>query len=460
MLNINSSLPRLLNVEKRETAQKPFRGFVVQSSSNTTRVTRLSGIAALGAALSIFALEHISKILARTAPPSTNRGAKRQTVSEGYKSECNEPATSERSEVSSDERSEVESQPSYQIKHDWLQGTMEFTNVQSFYDAVEYVVGSFDDTPAWTPDKPTKNGFLLFAGSGRSVCGIRWGWNPPNKETGQKGHGFISIPGSVLGSVSGRNSWRVCLGLRHRWGFKCTRFDVAFDDFEKRVSFDTVLDAIDAGNYARFKNYSVTYSSSRGKQVGISIYMGSKDGDKRLVMYDKAVESGGKIDSHRFESRHRNDLADQIFRDYTSIETGDFEDLAPAFLGAVVFGTVDFVDKVSGDRLQRRVPLPWWQELTGLFGQLRFSRPRPPQTIKRKMEWLERQVAPIMRVFHEGFGRFGFQQYVEGLQASAEKRMSEHHLAMIQHIREQRPGTPEYERLCKNLARLGNVQVA
>jgi len=342
--------------------------------------------------------------------PASNTGLKCQSVSLGYKN--------------------------LGVKLDWLQGTCRFATEQEFRDLIDFVVDSFDDSAVWEPGQPAFMG-KTWSNRGNSVRGIRWGWNPPQRSSGQLGCGFLIVPGSVLGCISARQCWRICLGLLNNWDFKATRFDAAVDDYSKSLCFDSLIEALRSCNYSRFRTWSVI-QSNKDDCLGWTIYCGSSQSDSRTRIYDKDVESRGKVKSHRLETQLRNELANQAFREFVSIPSEHFAELGPTFLGSIVTGSIEFVSKQTGDRLARQERLAWWQEFVDMFGQVRFSAVKPIQTVARKLDWLYHQVAPTLAILRQGLGVSELADMLKVTAYKAVDRLNRQQLAMVSQIRRER----------------------
>ena len=118
---------------------------------------------------------------------------------------------------------------------------------------------------------------------------------------------------------------------------------------------------------------------------------------------------------------------------YTDIEPEQFETLAPAFLGAMVAGSVDFINRSADTRLDRCPRLDWWAELVEQFGQIRFTKVHPPRTLNRVICWLERQVAPALAMLHSGLGA-KFSGFVQTLVDNGTSRFTDWHLTVISQL--------------------------
>lgn len=338
----------------------------------------------------------------------------------------------------------------YTARIDFLVGVISFSDFKHFVDAVEFVCSAFNDEMVWEPGVTVKKG-IVFSGSGLSVRKIMCAWNPPTDS--QLGHGWLSIPGDALAQADQRDIWRVCLGLRFTWGFRATRIDFAVDDHTKSLfNFQTLVTAIADRNYGRFEYvdiHSPSYRRAKELALGWSIYCGSPQSDKRVVFYDKSVESSGQIDAYRIELRLKDKKADLAFNHFTDLDSGNFETLAPPFIGALVAGAVTFCDRTASNKLSECPILPWWQTIIDVFGgELRLSLPKPRPTLETKTRWILNQVAPTLAVLKEAhkvtfenletFYRNDFNQFINYVCAEGFKRFQEPHHALIRVARAER----------------------
>ena len=96
----------------------------------------------------------------------------------------------------------------------------------------------------------------------------------------------------------------------HEVGARCSRVDVAFDDFSRNVlRMADVHAAADAGNYAGFKVESGPQQprTRSGQLRGDGRTFGERGkngGGRQVVFYDKTLESKGEVDAVRMEARY------------------------------------------------------------------------------------------------------------------------------------------------------------
>lgn len=321
----------------------------------------------------------------------------------------------------------------------WLQGTVSFNSVLSFVELLNHLGLLLGDELCWD-DGPRGRG-KKYACSGHSSKGMLFAWNPPNNS--ESGFGWISIPGSVLDSVHFSVIREVCLELQ-AYSFAATRIDSAIDDFAKLVPAESVLAVARLGNFAGFRHRAVgsvppsyrydvsPYVEADGTVAeALTVYFGSKKSDKSFYYYRKDVESRGEIDSHRFESRHCDEQAALRFGLLCrSLETKSLKECL-RLIGSFCTGSIDFIDRSIGDRLERHPRLAWWAEIVDALGESSLPVPRPIPTVERSVSWAKRQWETTLAILNQisdpgEVMSFAFELLESGLQ-----RLTSSHSAII-----------------------------
>lgn len=173
--------------------------------------------------------------------------------------------------------------------------------------------------------------------------------------------------------------------------FRCTRLDIALDDYKRRVDFKTVKEVGDAGYYRLVKFYKAIESSilPGADPVG-TVYYGNSD--KILRFYNAEAVHG--IEADRWELQTRADVAQSAFNVYLN---------EPECLPTLVVGAVDF--GVKGKHYYEFDRFHWWQSLIDDAGFAR-SIPRIPYEpdLSNTIDWLDTAVAPTLALLREGLG--------------------------------------------------------
>lgn len=348
--------------------------------------------------------------------PSSNTGLNSQTVSLGY---------------TNDDEGNATNCISLGVRVDWLQGTIRFEDEQRFIQVINHLLSLCDDRIIWERDKGTFKG-IQWAHRGYSVKGLKVWWNNPSADIAL-GHALISLPGGLLSTLECRQIWEIAKFLVDVCDFKCTRLDVALDDFEKRISFDQVRDACEARQYARFGNFlPIRGGNKKRENLGFTVYLGSRQSDKIVRFYDKHAESKGKIKSYRWEGEYREDRAVKVLNQWLLISDESFERESPKFLAGTVLGTIEFCDRKKEKNVSRMVRLDWWKAFIEVVGcSITHSLKKAATPFDASIRWVMKQVAPTLAMIRKVFGLMSYRGWIEEEMLKAEQRFSDEQIAKI-----------------------------
>lgn len=283
---------------------------------------------------------------------------------------------------------------------DWFQGTGVCPSIEDLRSLIGWLMDEIRDEACWFPDVPVYHGKRWECSGISAGAKCCFAYTP--NEDGTVAY-WLSIPGGAIARC-GQVRFHAVLGrLASEWHVNTTRLDVAIDDYQKRIDFATMLSALDGGNFSGFRKWS-SWQESDG---GITLYMGRRMSEKFIRYYDKSVESKGKIDAFRLECELRDDRAKAAFKAIVSLHGESVDELLPAVIGGLVVGSLDFVDRSSGDRLERQDRLVWWRDFVDEVGSricLSVARARP--SLERTLEWVKRQVSPSLALIADVLGGF------------------------------------------------------
>ena len=222
-----------------------------------------------------------------------------------------------------------------------------------------------------------------------------------------------------------------------RW--KCNRIDIGCSDFGKKLPVEEIRDALYKKNYSGFcKRQQINDFESWG-----TFNLGARQSGRYTRAYDESVKTKGLRDAHRLEAEFKDMLAHVTFgmivdqvneRDYDfSIE----KDSAYQFLKELVFGGIDFVDRVSEEgeketHLDRCERFDWWQEYLDYVDAsgIKIPLPSKTKTIEAKMEYIVKQVAPTLALLKKAFGS-NFVEWITRIVEQGGERISSEALAML-----------------------------
>lgn len=274
----------------------------------------------------------------------------------------------------------------------------------------------------------------LWANSCVSPSGVRLFWDSPSEG---KIRVLLNIPGTPLRSLVLKDFWRMCLGFCHYYKLQCCRFDVALDDYSRRITVDKLVEVCRKRNYRLAEKYKFVESGGHDDSSAGTVYIGSRESEKYLRFYNAEKLHGILADRWEVELKRRH--AAEALKQFCSLPVGleseDFDGMASVFLASLVTGSADFVDAENapeGERYDRLERLPFWQSLIDdVGGSLRLSPVRDRATLPGTFKWFKRQVACFLAVVRKGYGHQLFYKWLDGVLRGCEPRFSSYHKSVI-----------------------------
>lgn len=319
--------------------------------------------------------------------------------------------------------------PDYDLYHhlDWLTVT---GYVENLDDVEATILKYFDTWVDWSSASPGIAGHV-WQSIAKSPTGIRI---CKNWEDGLVCTVRVEIPGTPLAYITGDESWQLCKDL-YALGLRCTRFDWAIDDFARGLDLKDILEACEAGSFARCRVVKphISYIAG-GEKVIEGFTFGSRQSDKYVRIYDKEIESRGSEnygDCIRYEAEFKGAYAEKIFEEFLLAPTvEDAYDLAAKYS----LGCVDFIDRTD-PHLKLCPVVPWWQSFIDAVGgkkRMRVSRAKPfAQKTEQIIAYHKRQVARGLAILHECLGDYRFKSHITMLVLAAKKKFGRYEQAII-----------------------------
>lgn len=188
-----------------------------------------------------------------------------------------------------------------------------------------------------------------------------------------------------------------------------TRFDLAIDDIGcNYYTLPELGDIFRNGLYtSRFKKFKDVYEGGKDFCSGSSIYLGSRQSELMIRIYDKQLEQNSK--------KH-----DSILMPWVRWEIELHRDRACA-VAAFLVGGKSLPDTAVGilsnylrlivkdkSRDSRCSTAQKWLDFLDGIGKVRICQPMEEKTIDDKREWVMRQVAPTLSAIYEIDGDLSF----------------------------------------------------
>jgi len=292
---------------------------------------------------------------------------------------------------------------------DFLQGTVKFLTVEEFEKFNRFLFNAASQELVLNPDKSFHSG-ITWRSSGSTLQGSKVGYNI--SEDG-KVHAWYSLPGSFFHELDGYIQWVILSVMKIQDGFKATRIDCKVRDFTRTVTPQQAMDYAKKGHITGVKTCEIAskFGVDNPDKEETTAYFGSRKSEKFLRVYDAMpVHNINAID---WELQCRDEKAEAVYNEFVNLPvTGPTDaDMIANFIGAVVFGAVDFVDEpksfrdLHNIRVSRCHRMKWYQALVDMAGgTIKICCGREPTTIPKKIAWLQKQVMPTISALAHGFG--------------------------------------------------------
>jgi DNA relaxase NicK len=320
---------------------------------------------------------------------------------------------------------QTETEPCVEVGIDWLAGTCHESRVGELQ---EFLAAFFSDEFS-----PGTCGVGFYQQSVRSVLGIVIGLYP-YESSELRQDCYLSIPASVLDTISQESLLTLIKTLSSDFAFHYSRVDLKLDDYGKRITPSIAYETWKAGGISGFKTHHWHSSGRYGQRSGDTLNLGRRGkngGGKFLRIYDKGVQSGGKIQATRVEL----ELSGKRAREFAQVIVLACDDLETfrEIIRCTICGAVDFVERDKSGRLDRSQRLSWWEAVIGDAARLRFSPVQVVQSIEKAKSWLAKQVAPTIATVLASFNgqteewwEFFWEMVLQG-----EDRMKQRHYALV-----------------------------
>jgi hypothetical protein len=266
------------------------------------------------------------------------------------------------------------------------------------------------------------------------ASGKAWLWRD-GRTGSNKNTACVDIPGETFDGLTAIQQYGLFRDLA-ALGFRCSRMDLKFDDYEKIISPEGVYQAAVAGHVQGFKKWHFHTEGKIGSTAnGQTLILGKRgqNGSGWLLRcYDKGAESDGRIQAIRWEGEASGVRAKCVFEHLaTAANVEAFTSGIGQFLG----GSVDFLERVSPN-LDRCPRLEWWQRIVNLIGRAKIKVQRVKTSIDKAREWVAKAVAPSLAMIRKGYEFIGlddgeFWDELRSLVDAADSRLRGHHKAAI-----------------------------
>lgn len=264
----------------------------------------------------------------------------------------------------------------------WFQGTFDLSELQKVRSAFSHY---FD------PDYNSGPGRWLYEKQYRFAFGVSIQYDEsPEAIAKHAGRACLVIPGQACDILGHEKLWELLHYLRKR-SVRCTRLDLAFDDYQKLVHPHHIVSQVKARemSFAPFRKMnSNQVEDHRGVLKEDTVYFGSRgeNGTGSFVRcYNKSLESKGRIDCIRWEYELTSDKAAVVFQSIIRSEA-----FPHALIGAYIGGALRFIVEGGGT--------PWWWTLLTIeMGQAAIALEPKEVAVEKTAQWVEHSVTGALK---------------------------------------------------------------
>ena len=250
---------------------------------------------------------------------------------------------------------------------------------------------------------------------------------------------YLELKGEHLASASMSRIRKLLRVLLGKADANISRIDLTIDDYDKRICIPEVRTAVRAGNFTGFRSKSFDYREIGGDPdcTGYKASLGrrGKSGSGKFwEIYDKDVESGGKIKSVRQELCLYGYRANQAAHNLAFSPLVCWGEIIRSW----ICSSVDFRERPEVDdhkALSNCPRLPWWQEFAEGTFKIEPDVPYKISTIEGKIKFIKRIAPTIALVINAILKKGSYDDLIYELFAlcfDGESRFTKYHLHLLE----------------------------
>lgn len=228
-----------------------------------------------------------------------------------------------------------------------------------------------------------------------------------------------------------------------QFGCRVTRLDLTVDDFSRGLNIENLYNECLNGNLVA-RTDEVDYSAPRKLKTNElreeKLTIGRRSSEFYLRIYDKFLESKGKINAIRVEQELKGNLAlgaaklliEKAFSAFGA--TANFDNFSfPAFCDTVLgilAKKIDFRDKHSNNNITRRDRLAFWDKFLHQAAALKVEIKKVVHKIDKVIDWVAESVSASLATLQAYFAD-DFLDYLKGLLDLGQAKMKRRHFKLL-----------------------------
>ncbi len=206
-------------------------------------------------------------------------------------------------------------------------------------------------------------------------------------------------------------TWHGFFSLVLFHGCTFSRCDIAIDDRDY-LNMDRIKGYIQAHLVSsRFKTYSKTekFKFKDNIREGDTLYIGSRDSDAFIRIYDQSYKSEDKLNLVRLEMVLKDGNAQKFIKSY--LNPKNFKNLT-FVINKVLNNYIRFIKKDS-TRNKRCSNAEWWDDFLITAEKMSLGVGRSETTLDGTCSWIERSVASSLKLIVETKGEMYLKAMIE-----------------------------------------------
>lgn len=243
----------------------------------------------------------------------------------------------------------------------------------------------------------------------------------------------MEISGTGLQQFTADGLYRLVYDLIMTYRGQFSRIDLCWDDYKRRITPLEIAEFANEGLFTGFRSQIHLCKRKRnGEVLSDTINFGSRGSGtgKFLRIYDKYLESGGKVDCIRYEVQFSKNRSKAIGIKLATC--GTLEEFAMHISG-LIGGSIDFIER-KDKNLDRANRLDWWEAIVNIMGSCVLRNPKRVETVEKSVEFIERLSATLAMVKHAKGDR-EFIDFIQEVTAMEESELPDRHKRLLEHYR-------------------------
>jgi hypothetical protein len=311
---------------------------------------------------------------------------------------------------------------------DWIAGSFP---IEVFDLVVEYLEAIYTITPEYLDKgRYVYDQRITFEPYG---CNVYYDSTKERADRLHNGKFSVEITGSGLQEFTANGLYKIIYDFIMTFRGKLSRVDLCYDDYKRRMTPSEIAEFAMEGLYTRFRTHTHLAKKKRnGDLLSDTLYFGSRGSGsgKYLRIYDKYLESKGKVDCIRYEIQFERDKARAVGIKLAT--AGSLEEFA-LLIGGLIAGSIDFIER-KDKNIHRNDRLEWWSVIVSLLGECVLRNPKRVATIEKSVDFIVRIGSTIAMVKH-ALGDDDFMEFLEEITAIEEDSLPDRHKRLLDNYR-------------------------